>query len=87
MDLVREGPFGKDESARRAASLDTERSAIERELEGLDGEALEERLRKLEALPALVESYLRDLPELVGRRRIVREHETVPNEDSLAPTS
>ena len=45
MDLVREGPFGKDESARRAASLDTERSAI------------------------------------------VREHETVPNEDSLAPTS
>jgi hypothetical protein len=38
----------------------------------------EERLRKLDSLPGLVDAYLRDLPELVGRERIVREYETVP---------
>jgi hypothetical protein len=39
-----------------------------------------ERLRELDALPGLVDAYLRDLPELVGRERIVREYETVPEE-------
>ena len=40
----------------------------------------EKRLRELDALPGLVDAYLRDLPELVGRERIVREYETVPEE-------
>jgi hypothetical protein len=31
-------------------------------------------------LPVLVEAYLRDLPDLVGQERIVREYETVPAE-------
>ena len=29
-------------------------------------------------MPDLVEGYLRDLPYLVGRRRVVRDHATVP---------
>jgi hypothetical protein len=44
------------------------------------GDALEGRLRELEELPDLVEGYLRDLPYLVGRRRVVRDHATVPEE-------
>jgi hypothetical protein len=38
----------------------------------------EKRLRKLNSLFGLVEAYLRDLPELVGRECIVRGYETVP---------
>ena len=32
MDLALDGPFGKDDMARLAASLDAERDAVEREL-------------------------------------------------------
>jgi hypothetical protein len=32
MDLALDGPFGKDDMARRAASLDAEQAAVEREL-------------------------------------------------------
>ena len=85
MDLALDGPFGRDEIARRAASLDADRAAVERELDGLGGDALEGRLRKLYELPALVEVYLRDLPDMVGRRRAVRGHETVPGENPLVP--
>ena len=74
MDLALDGPFGKDEIARRAASLKAESDAVERELEGLGGSALEERLRELEELPEQIELYLRDLPYLVGRTRVVRDH-------------
>ena len=42
--------------------------------------ALKTRLRELEALPALVEVCLHDLPDLVDRRRVVRDYETVPAE-------
>jgi hypothetical protein len=38
----------------------------------------EERLRELDALPGLVDAYLRDLPHFVGRERIVRDYETIP---------
>lgn len=37
-------------------------------------------MKRLEEVAALVEAYLRDLPELVGRERTVREYETVPEE-------
>jgi hypothetical protein len=80
MDLALDGPFGKDEIARRAASLKAERSAIERELDALGGSTLEERLRELEEMPERVEGYLRDLPYLVGRQRVVRDHATIPEE-------
>jgi hypothetical protein len=53
-----------------------ERDALEARLAMLA--SAEERLRELDSLPALVDAYLRDLPELVGRERIVREYETVP---------
>jgi site-specific DNA recombinase len=80
MNLALDGPFGKDEIARRAASLDVERDAVERQLDGLGGGALEGRLRELEELPDLVEGYLRDLPHLVGRQRVVRGYDTIPEE-------
>jgi hypothetical protein len=32
MDLALDGPFGKDDMARLAASLDAERATVEREL-------------------------------------------------------
>ncbi len=32
MDLALDGPFGKDDMTRLAASLDAERAAVEREL-------------------------------------------------------
>ena len=80
MDLALDSPFGKDEIARRAASLEAEREAVERKLDALGGDALEERLRELEVLPEQVEGYLRDLPYLVGRQRVVRDHRTSPEE-------
>lgn len=39
MDLALDGPFDKDEIARRAASLEADREATEREMEGLGGDA------------------------------------------------
>ena len=41
---------------------------------------MDERLRELEELPDMVEGYLRDLPYLVGRQRVVRDHSTVTEE-------
>jgi hypothetical protein len=80
MDLALDGPFGKDEIARRAASLDAERDVVERELDALGVGAWEGRLWELEELPDLVEGCPCDLPYLVGRRRVVRDHATVPEE-------
>ena len=78
MDLALDGPFGKDEIERRAASLEAERDVVERELDALGEGALEGRLRELEELPDLVEWCLRDLPYLVGRQRVVRDHAMLP---------
>lgn len=49
MDLALDGPFDKNEIARRAASLKVESDAIGRELDAVGGNALEERLRELRA--------------------------------------
>ena len=51
IDLALDGPFGRDEIARRAALLDAERTALQGKLDALGGDALEGRLRELEALP------------------------------------
>jgi hypothetical protein len=48
-----------------------ERDALEARLAMLA--SAEERLRELDSLPGLVDVYLRALPELLGRERIVRE--------------
>jgi hypothetical protein len=51
----------------KLAGLAGERREFERRLADLaDGER---RIKQLEDLPALVEAYLRDLPELVGWER------------------
>jgi hypothetical protein len=57
-------------------------AAILEERSGLEGRPAElasgeEKIRRLEELPALIEEYLRDLPHLVGRSLEVREYETV----------
>jgi hypothetical protein len=41
MDLALDGPFGKDDIARRAALLEAERDVVERELDALGEGALE----------------------------------------------
>jgi hypothetical protein len=51
---------------------------VEDELGELAGR--DEALRKLAALSGLVEEYLRDLPDLVGRTGQIREYEVVPPE-------
>ena len=47
-------------------------------MDALDEGTLEGRLRELEELPNQVEAYLRDLPYLIGRQRVVRDYGTVP---------
>jgi hypothetical protein len=59
-----------------------ERDALEARLAMLAGG--EERLRELDSLPGLVDAYLRDLPDLVGRERVVCEYKTLPAERTEA---
>ncbi|MDP9477975.1 MAG: recombinase family protein [Actinomycetota bacterium] len=63
---------------RQLSGLDVRHTTLESELAEVGDP--EVRLRELEALRAQVEEYLADLPHLVGQERIVREHETVPEE-------
>ena len=77
--LYARGKLDDAEYDRYTAELDTRRTAAEEELARL-GDA-RERMEHLEALPGLIEAYLRDLPELVrGTGLGVREYETVPEE-------
>lgn len=73
-----EGLLTMDRLREKLTALNEERADLEERLAGLaDGE---KRIAELEALPDLVESYLRDLPDLVARQSVVREYETVPPE-------
>ena len=54
-------------------ALETQRERAEREIRGFEDRG--RRLRELEALPGLVEAYLRDLPDLLDTRRTVRGYE------------
>ena len=73
-----EGLIPMERLREKLTGLAGERDALEEKLAGLaEGE---ERIRRIEELPALVEGYLRDLPDLVGRQRVVREYETVGGE-------
>jgi hypothetical protein len=70
-----EGLLSMDRLREKLGAIAEERTGLEERLAELaDGE---ERIRRLEELPALVEEHLRDLPYLVGRERVVREYETV----------
>jgi predicted nuclease with TOPRIM domain len=71
-----EGLISMDRLREKLATLHEEHTDLQERLDGLaDGE---KRIAELEALPDLVESYLRDLPDLVARQSVVREYETVP---------
>ena len=73
-----EGLISMDRLREKLGQVAEERTGLEARLAELtDGE---EKMRWLEELPALVEEHLRDLPYLVGRERVVREYETVPEE-------
>ncbi len=78
LDQQAEGVISMAELKDMLAGLDGERAAIERAIAGLGDQ--EGRLRELDALPALVEDYLKDLPYLVDRMPTIREYETVPAE-------
>ena len=73
-----EGLLSMERLREKLGALTGERRELERRLADLaDGER---RIKQLEDLPTLVEAYLRDLPELVGWKLMVREYETVPAE-------
>lgn len=75
IDLAADGTISREDLRAKLEELDSERAAVEREL-GRIGDR-DRRLRELEALPALVGAYLRDLPYLVDRRQAVRDYETI----------
>jgi hypothetical protein len=79
-DQQAEGLIAMAKLREKLDALREEREGLQQRLARLaDGES---RLREIQALPGLVEEYLRDLPYLVDRMPIVREYETVPPEPS-----
>jgi len=76
LDQQAEGLISMAELREKLDSLETERERAERKLRGFEDR--DKRLRELEALPDLVEAYLRDLPHILARTPGVREYETVP---------
>lgn len=78
--LYARGKLDDAEYDRYIAELDTRKTATEEELARL-GDA-RDRIEYLDALPGLVEEYLRDLPELVRGAGLgeVREYETIPED-------
>jgi hypothetical protein len=64
-----------DRLRQKLSAIDEERLGLEERLAELADS--EERIKRLEEMPALVEEHLHDLPHLVSRERIVREYETV----------
>jgi len=69
-----EGLVSSDTLRANLVDLAQERTDLERRLAELADS--ERRLRELEALPGLVEEYLRDVPHLLGLKPLVREYET-----------
>lgn len=81
VDRLLEERIRETEFDARAAKLDADREATEREIEGLRGG--EERLRELEELPRRVEEFLRDLPYLADRQRPVSGSELITGAGEL----
>jgi len=80
IDLAADGTITREDLRDKLEELDKERDACREEIRAL-GES-QEQLEKLEDLPELAESLARDLPHLLDRRRVVRDHETVPAEST-----
>ena len=69
-----EGLVSSDTLRANLDDLDQERTDLERRLAELADS--ERRLRELEALPSLVEEYLREVPHLLDLKPLLREYET-----------
>ena len=78
LDQQAEGLISMTELRDKLDVLNAEHERIERELRGFEDR--DTRLCELEALPELVEEYLRDLPHLLCHASPVREYETAPKE-------
>ncbi len=74
-DQAAEGLMSLERLREKLAAVAEDRTTLQERLAELAGG--EARIRQLEGMPALVEEYLRDLPQLMDRRPVVREHETV----------
>ncbi len=78
VEMRAEGDLSKEKYREKVAGLDARRDTAEQELERLDSEGSAEHLTALDALPSLVEEYLRDLPYLVhGGQTPIRDYVTV----------
>jgi hypothetical protein len=73
-DQQAEGLLSMERLREKLASLNAERTELGERLAELSDS--EERLRELEALPGLVEDYLRDLPYLLDLKPVLHEYET-----------
>jgi site-specific DNA recombinase len=73
-DQQAEGLLSMERLREKLVALDTERAELAERLAELSDS--EERLRELEALPNLIEEYLRELPYLLELEPVVREYET-----------
>lgn len=56
--------------------IQEDREGVQARLKELSN--VEEQARRLRKIPRLVEEYLTDLPYLIDRMPIIREHETIP---------
>jgi hypothetical protein len=73
-DQQTEGLISMDRLRSKLASLGEQRAELERRAAELSDS--EERLRELEALPNLIEEYLRELPRLLELEPVIREYKT-----------
>ena len=79
VEMRADGDITKEEFRHKVAELDARKVAAKRELSALG--AGSEGARYLDSLPALVEEYIRELPDLVhGREGTVRDYVTDPPE-------
>ena len=78
IDLAADGTITREDLRAKLAGLDAERDGLRRELDALRN--TEEEAERLRELPELAEALARDLPHLLDARRVVRDHDTIPNE-------
>lgn len=74
-DMYRADAMTLDELTADNARVDQEQETVREEIDNLTDQ--QARLRQLDELPQLVEDYLRDLPDLIDRKRTVRDHESI----------
>lgn len=78
ISLAARGLIDDEDLKRQLSALDERRDILSEELARVVDHT--GRQKRLEKVAALVEAYLRDLPELMGREFVVREYETLPEE-------